>query len=609
MKGKTKKSVKTGVNTDVIMGQLWLRLQSDLSSACGETLCAKAADTMRQALRTGDFSEVRSHEIPGNAFLLPTYTYKCMVQLYDFFKRYRFGKDLYSDYELHARTNALFLAVQEKLAVHREWKLSTRLVLQRARALVKEILGEYSPDVHNSLCRFGKRASLGHPASNSYLDSKLVDGFITGHVKQLKWFEQDHLPVDHHLLGAIKEGGCPFLQRSDCLRQTNVPKSFKIHRGIMPNTLVGTYYTYGLGRYIQAQLKNNAGLDITKLQRVHGDLARLGSIRGHLVTADLSNASHSFTSRLVKTLVPLPWYRALDLGRITKFEFAETSAGGFKGTYAMSSFMAMGIGFTFPLQTLLFYAIIRAVQALTGMEGGRVSVYGDDLIYPTRIHKHVVAVLTDIGFELNVDKTFVRSQFRESCGQDFLRGIDVRPFRYEGVASRVHGQALCSLCYKLANGLLRRWDASEIQSALYYLLVQIASRSTAVFVVPDHFPDYSGMRISKQVLFLRSLAYVPWVLPRVTRQGLVKVQHLSLLPSRRRVLVESAYYWDRLRGMAQQDQDLDEFDPWRSYEHDQPVHKQPAFALVVRDKQPKNYRSKVTKRRIKLCDLLSLIHI
>jgi hypothetical protein len=84
----------------------------------------------------------------------------------------------------------------------------------------------------------------------------------------------------------------------------------------------------------------------------------------------------------------------------------------------------MGNGYTFELETLIFYALVRAV---CGKEG-TVSVYGDDLIYPSRFVGPVRELLAFCGFETNVEKSFSTGNFRESCGGHYFKGHSVTPF-------------------------------------------------------------------------------------------------------------------------------------------------------------------------------------
>ena len=71
----------------------------------------------------------------------------------------------------------------------------------------------------------------------------------------------------------------------------------------------------------------------------------------------------------------------------------------------------MGNGFTFELETLLFYALTMAVCGKGNFV--RVSVYGDDIICPTEHAQAVTSILVEAGFQLNLGKSFSSGPFQK----------------------------------------------------------------------------------------------------------------------------------------------------------------------------------------------------
>ena len=472
--------------TDELMRQVWFHLVRDMRSSFGDsTFLTKQEKALRASI-----VEFRNCEFPAKFQATPE-IFKAVYQLENLFKRYTFHGDVYSSEERSEITNQKFFDLQAQLGAQPVRTLRSYYTVQKARRIVKDILGPFDADEHKTSCRFGKRACKGVPARNAYIDSKLMD--VTGSDAHIEWFINDYLPGDKVLQDALTTP--PFVQwdersrytRCDSLDATNVPKSWKIDRGICPNTVLGSFYTYGIGSMIQSRLAK-IGLNIKHLQRVHKALAQRYSINRRYVTADLSNASNSYTFWLLAMLLPRDWLAAIKRGRVPYTMFGESKV-------LTMSYMMMGIGYTFTLQTLLFYALIRAVQQLLGDSNGKVSVYGDDLIYPKRIHVHVKSVLNDLGFNLNEDKTYVDTHFRESCGGDYFHGKDVRPFQPEGQHQLLTGKPYVLLLYKTINGLCARWEEAQINQTLNYLYREILRVDRTILVVPHSFPDYSGAKI------------------------------------------------------------------------------------------------------------------
>jgi hypothetical protein len=88
----------------------------------------------------------------------------------------------------------------------------------------------------------------------------------------------------------------------------------------------------------------------------------------------------------------------------------------------------MGNGYTFELETLIFVLLSICACDEVGVSSKDVSVYGDDIIIPVEAYDVLKEVLETCGFTINEDKSYHEGPFRESCGEDYFRGINVRPF-------------------------------------------------------------------------------------------------------------------------------------------------------------------------------------
>lgn len=219
-----------------------------------------------------------------------------------------------------------------------------------------------------------------------------------------------------------------------------VPKNTVIDRVAAKEPDLNMYLQRGVGNHIRAALRR-VGIDLND-QTVNNGLARLGSLTGSLATLDLSAASDSVTTQLCCRLFSPSWFCYL-----MDIRSPFTSVDGEIHTNNMMS--SMGNGFTFELQSLVYYAVMRAIQEFMKTPG-ILSVYGDDLIIQTELYNDVVWVLGFYGFSVNPEKSFAEGPFRESCGGHYHDGHDVTPFYLrkpiETIVDVIH----------VCNGL-RRW--------------------------------------------------------------------------------------------------------------------------------------------------------
>lgn len=160
-------------------------------------------------------------------------------------------------------------------------------------------------------------------------------------------------------------------------------------------------------------------------------LAGIGSVTGDLATLDLSEASDRVSNQLVKRL--LCRYGLLSKAvQATRSLRAEVPG---HGVIPLVKFASMGSGLTFPIETMVFLAVV-----LTGVERdlehqlegidvirlmSQVHVFGDDIIVPAQHADSVVSALELYGFKVNHSKSFWTGKFRESCGKDYFQGHDV----------------------------------------------------------------------------------------------------------------------------------------------------------------------------------------
>jgi hypothetical protein len=136
-------------------------------------------------------------------------------------------------------------------------------------------------------------------------------------------------------------------------------------------------------------------------------------------------ASDTVSYRLVEYLIRPDWFEALQQCR-SPVGFYEHE--GVENAVVFEKFSSMGNGYTFELETLIFWGILRAVSELCGESDHRLYVYGDDIVIPSRMADVAMTYIAKAGFLVNADKSFVRGPFRESCGGHYYEGDDVTPF-------------------------------------------------------------------------------------------------------------------------------------------------------------------------------------
>ncbi len=198
-----------------------------------------------------------------------------------------------------------------------------------------------------------------------------------------------------------------------------VAKNAKTHRPICVEPALNGFVQLGVGAYLKERLRIHAKQDLGNQKR-NQDLAEEASMRGHLATIDLSSASDTLAFSVVFDLLPEEW---VDL--LASFRTGHMNYGGRE--YELEKFSSMGNGYTFELESLIFWALSSACTELSGEDRDLVSVYGDDIIVPVKAVDLLMATLTWCGFNLNREKSFWTGKFRESCGADWLDGDAVRP--------------------------------------------------------------------------------------------------------------------------------------------------------------------------------------
>lgn len=221
---------------------------------------------------------------------------------------------------------------------------------------------------------------------------------------------------------------------------TTVPKNAKTDRVICVEPDLNIFVQLGLGTLLKRKLLA-VGLDLC----TQDNNRRLASMayRDNLATVDLSAASDTISESVVRLLLPVNWVELLEFCRVTQTRLPNGEV------MTLQKWSSMGNGYTFELESLIFYACALACTAKDDWD--LVSTFGDDIIIPASGLPLLERTLTFLGFKVNREKTHGIGSFHESCGHDFFKGVNVRPFY---LRSDYHD--FDSVCYIYANNA-RRW--------------------------------------------------------------------------------------------------------------------------------------------------------
>lgn len=239
------------------------------------------------------------------------------------------------------------------------------------------------------------------------------------------------------------------------VRVISVPKTLKTPRIIAIEPTCMQYMQQGLMSHIVEFIERD---DILSKfigfsdQTLNQSLARDGSLYGDLATLDLSEASDRVHNRLVTGM--LRRFPYSNVG-IQACRSARADVPG-HGIIPLAKYASMGSALTFPLEAMVFNAIIfSAISEYYNIPAsklpferfvGQVRVYGDDIIVPVYLVSTVIRWLEKMNLVVNKSKSFWTGRFRESCGKEYYDGHDVSivKIRHMLPGARQHATQLIS---------------------------------------------------------------------------------------------------------------------------------------------------------------------
>lgn len=181
-------------------------------------------------------------------------------------------------------------------------------------------------------------------------------------------------------------------------RLTTVPKNNKEDRVISCDPVWNLVVQRGIALGLLGRIRHHTGVDIQQLQEVHRTYIK---DRAN-ATIDLSKASDSNWLNLFTLLFPRKIVRdVLD---------ARTGLVEVDNEYVVLNQLApMGCGFTFEIMSITLMALARVLDPYA-------TVFGDDIIINQKSAPRFINVIENLGWKINIDKSFIDGNFSESCG-------------------------------------------------------------------------------------------------------------------------------------------------------------------------------------------------
>lgn len=213
-----------------------------------------------------------------------------------------------------------------------------------------------------------------------------------------------------------------------------VPKDSRGPRLISAEPLEIQWIQQGLGRKMSRHLEavhplTKGRVNFTN-QEINRNLALSGSITEDVATLDLQDASDRVSLELVRRVFKgTP--RLLQALEATRSDATLLPTGE---VVNLQKFAPMGSALCFPVEAYIFWVLSVAATVLEArlplkQAARKVYVYGDDIIVPTAWASRCIRTLEGVGLKVNVQKSCITGSFKESCGMDAFKGVQVTPLR------------------------------------------------------------------------------------------------------------------------------------------------------------------------------------
>lgn len=272
-------------------------------------------------------------------------------------------------------------------------------------------------------------------------------------------------------------------------RLHDVPKTHKGPRLITVEPTAHQFVQGGLMKWIRSNMSVHYRRSISfHDQEPSRQFALQASESGHYATVDLSEASDRLSCWVVERYVGDVSLRAQLIA--SRSPYVDLSRyGDSRDLLLLRKFAGMGSAVTFPIQSLFYFAAAvsavaqwRGITKLTGRKigqlGKEIRVFGDDICMPSSAVPYLDRLFSYLDLKVNVSKTHWKGYFRESCGMDAYRGVEVTPYYLRHSDLRKGPQALASwvdnrnVAYQKGLWSLARWFESKVPEKVSQWIVR-----------------------------------------------------------------------------------------------------------------------------------------
>ena len=212
-------------------------------------------------------------------------------------------------------------------------------------------------------------------------------------------------------------------------------------------------------------------------QEPNRQLALQGSINGRTATVDLKSASDRLSCWTIERALRgnFTLLRRIHASRTRTMRNAIDKQFD---RIILKKCFTQGSACTFPVQTVVYSMVaIASILITEGLaatssnierNAHKARVFGDDIIVPTNSLPKLIEILSYLQLKVNLNKTFSKERFRESCGLDAYAGENVTPARVKRFSTSPSHEVAVSMLQSSNNFFARGYwaTAAWLQSFL-----------------------------------------------------------------------------------------------------------------------------------------------